>query len=78
MSAVALYELEGHELAEDDVQVRGRQSWLRKKNLSSAVTPEHLRRGMAFLAGRHEEFAALLPGLAGGAADEPTLIEERA
>ncbi|WP_320068824.1 thioester reductase domain-containing protein [Micromonospora sp. RTGN7] len=79
MSAVALYELEGHELAEDDVQVRGWQSWLRKKGLSSAVTPEQLRRGLAFLAERHEEFAALLPGLAGGdTAGEPTLIEERA
>ncbi|MEU8186876.1 thioester reductase domain-containing protein [Micromonospora carbonacea] len=65
MSAVALYELEGHELAEDDVQVRGWQPWLRKQGLSAAVTPEQLRRGLEFLAGRHEEFAALLPDLAG-------------
>jgi hypothetical protein len=71
MSAVALYELEGHELAEDDVQVRGWQPWLRKQGLSAAVTPEQLRRGLEFLAGRHEEFAALLPGLVGRPGDEP-------
>ncbi|MGC4806554.1 thioester reductase domain-containing protein [Micromonospora sp. DT233] len=77
MSAVALYELEGHELAEDDVQVRGWQSWLRKQGLSAAVTPEQLRRGLVFLAERHEEFAALLPELAGRRGDEATAIEER-
>jgi thioester reductase-like protein len=64
LSAVALYELEGHELAEDDVQVRGWQSWLRKRGLASAITGEQLRRGLAFLAARHDEFGDLLPELA--------------
>ncbi|MFF5175190.1 thioester reductase domain-containing protein [Micromonospora sp. NPDC000089] len=77
MSAVALYELEGHELAEDDVQVRGWQSWLRRQGVSAAVTPEQLRRGLAFLAERHPEFAALLPQLAGTPGDDVTPIEER-
>ena len=71
MSAVALYELEGHELAEDDVQVRGWQPWLRKQSLSSTVTPEQLRAGLVFLATRHEEFRSVLPHLAAASAATP-------
>ncbi|WP_306215208.1 thioester reductase domain-containing protein [Actinoplanes sp. RD1] len=71
MSAVALYELEGHELAEDDVQVRSWQPWLRKQGLSSAITPAQLRAGLAFLASRHPEFGGLLPRLATDRVKEP-------
>jgi thioester reductase-like protein len=65
LSAVALYELEGHELGEDDVQVRGWQPWLRRRGLSSTVTGDQLRRGLTFLTARNKDFGALLPGLTG-------------
>ncbi|MGC4809240.1 AMP-binding protein [Micromonospora sp. DT228] len=78
MSAVALDELEGQKLAEDDLQVRGWQPWLRKQGLSAAITPEQPRQGLVFLAERHEEFAALLPKLAGRrGGDDVNAIEER-
>ncbi|MBE8524845.1 thioester reductase domain-containing protein [Amycolatopsis sp. H6(2020)] len=64
LSAVALYELEGHELAEDAVQVRAWQPWLRRRGLSSAVDGAQLRRGLAFLAAHDEAFGELLPELA--------------
>ncbi|WP_232534174.1 thioester reductase domain-containing protein [Plantactinospora sp. KBS50] len=68
LGATALYELEGHELAEDGVQARGWQSWLRRRRLSPAITAEQLRAGLTHLAGRVDEIARLLPDLAAGAA----------
>ncbi|QKV80602.1 thioester reductase domain-containing protein [Amycolatopsis sp. Hca4] len=64
LSAVALYELEGHELAEDAVQVRAWQPWLRRRGLSSAIDGAQLRRGLEFLAAHDEAFGELLPELA--------------
>lgn len=64
LSAVALYEVEGHELAEDGVQARGWQPWLRHRNLTAGVTGQQLRSGLAFLAKRTESIGDLLPALA--------------
>ncbi|MFI9360986.1 thioester reductase domain-containing protein [Kitasatospora sp. NPDC053057] len=65
LSAMALYEIDGHELDEDGVQARGWQPWLRKRGLDPVMTGSRLRDGLAFLAQRTEEVGRLLPALAG-------------
>jgi len=63
LSATALLELEGDERAEDGIAARSWLPWLRRRNLAPAVTGQQLYRGVAFLAERNADIAALLAGL---------------
>lgn len=67
LSAVALYEVEGHALDEDGVQARGWQPWLRRHGLVAAPSGAQLRAGLSFLARHNPDLGALLPDLVGAA-----------
>jgi phthiocerol/phenolphthiocerol synthesis type-I polyketide synthase E len=68
LSTMALYELDGHELGEDDLEAVAWRPWLERNELSSVPTGVLLRRCLAFLAARHAKFGDLLGDLLG----EPT------
>jgi len=69
LSTMALYELEGHELGEDDLEAVAWRPWLERNELSSAPTGELLRRCLTFLATRHAKFGELLEELTAPAAE---------
>lgn len=60
LSTMALYELEGHELAEDGLEAVAWRPWLERAELSSAPTGDLLRRCLAFLAARYPKFGELI------------------
>lgn len=60
LSTMALYELEGHELAEDGLEALAWRPWLDSVGRESAPTGELLRRCLTFLAERYEKFGELL------------------
>ncbi|MFC3895809.1 thioester reductase domain-containing protein [Lentzea rhizosphaerae] len=65
LSTMALYELEGHELADDGLEAVAWRPWLERAELSSAPTGELLRRCLTFLAERHDKFGELITGVLG-------------
>ena len=65
LSTMALYELEGHELADDGLEAVAWRPWLERAELSSAPTGELLRRCLTFLAARHDKFGELITGVLG-------------
>jgi thioester reductase-like protein len=78
LSTMALYELDGHELADDGLEAVAWRPWLERAGLDSAPTGELLRRCLTFLAERHEKFGALLTDyVAPGNRDVHDLVEVR-
>ncbi|HEX6357941.1 thioester reductase domain-containing protein [Actinophytocola sp.] len=65
LSNMALYELEGHELGEHDMEADAWLPWLRRNGLDSAPTGELLRAGLTYLADRHSPVGELLSELMG-------------
>jgi phthiocerol/phenolphthiocerol synthesis type-I polyketide synthase E len=65
LSNMALYEVEGEELGEDDMETGGWQPWLRRHGLSSAPSGASLRASLTYLAHRPSPVGALLTGLVG-------------
>jgi phthiocerol/phenolphthiocerol synthesis type-I polyketide synthase E len=64
LSTMALYEVEGHELGEEDLEAVAWRPWLDACGLDAVPSGELLRRCLSFLAGREPAFGALLGDLA--------------
>lgn len=65
LSNMALYELEGHELGEHDMEATAWLPWLRRNGLDAAPTGELLRAGLTYLADRASPVGDLLSELMG-------------
>lgn len=60
LASATLYEVDGTPLAENAVQARGWQPWLRRGGHDPAITGERLLRGVRYLARTNTEIGALL------------------
>lgn len=73
LSTMALYELEGHQLGERDLEAAAWRPWLRRHGLDAAPTGALLHRCLTFLGQRYPKFGDLLVDRAQPRAPEPNL-----